>query len=737
MSSEFSVQRRLYLFLMGVLFCLASGFTIVLAEESIDTAPIIISEANSTRALTIAARRGLDSNSRVFNPGEKTRITVFVTGINLLPSEGATAFRADATDGRHSHFPLQIISLVPTAERPWAYALTFKLSAGMGDVGDVLLRVTWRGMTSNRVRVAIGHLGDGLPDDVGAVPTPMPKSPLIFEKPNSAGLAFARGLPYAGDRVRFMHQATFGANPTLENQLRRLGLSTWISLQMETKLDADNAIRYSMFPMPNLALQPDFIPTTCVGNCIRDNYTMYPLQNWFFREALYGEDQQLRRRVSWGLHQIFVVSGRRTIQPSRMVPYIRILDKNAFGNFRILLKEITLNPAMGNMLDMAVSTRQNPNENYARELLELFTIGHSMLNRDGTPVIDAQGNAVPSYTQDTVDNFTKVFTGWRFCGTPANCPGSVIGTRNFTDQMELVPANHDQTEKRLLEYPGAISVLPAGQNAEDDLGAALDNIFYHPNTAPFVSRLLILQLVTGNPTPAYVGRVADVFSDVRGAGVDRGNLGKVIRAILLDPEARGNIKTDPDYGHLKEPVIFVTNFLRALEPTANNKAAAGCKGLSDGVINGVTLTLDQDVFIPPGVFSYYSPIYSLPNTNLIAPEFNILTTGTALKRLNAVNQFVPPANIPATPGITVDKTQNIPCGTRVTLTRYQSLSEADPTGTLLVDTLNRELLNGSMSFTVKTQILNAVRAVTADDSSRRTRTALYLLLTSSQYQVQR
>ena len=409
MSSEFSIQRRLRLFVLpGVLFCLAFCLTTVSAEENIDAAPIIVSEANSTWALT-AARRGLESNSRVFSPGGKTRVTVFVTGIDLLPDERATAFRADAMDGRYNRFPLQIVSLAPTPERPWVYALTFRLHAGMGDVGDILLRVNWRGMASNRVRLAIGHEGDGLKDDESAVPTPMPDQPTVFDPPNSAG------LPYTGDRVRFMQQATFGANPVLENQLRRTSYPTWISQQMETKFDAANgAIRYSTFPMPNLPLFPDNINATACPliPCQRENYSMFPLQNWFFKEAIYSDDQQLRRRVSWTLHQIFVVSGRETVQPSRMAPYIQILDRNAFGRYRSLLEEITLNPAMGNYLDMAISTRQNPNENYAREILQLFSIGLDMLNQDGTPKLDGQGNRIPSYTQETVNNFTKVFTGY-------------------------------------------------------------------------------------------------------------------------------------------------------------------------------------------------------------------------------------------------------------------------------------------------------------------------------------
>jgi uncharacterized protein (DUF1800 family) len=379
---------------------------------------------------------------------------------------------------------------------------------------------------------------------------------------------------------------------------------------------------------------------------------------------------------------------------------------------------------------MANSTRQNPNENYAREIMQLFSIGLDMLNQDGTPKLDAQGNRIPSYDQNTVNGFTKVFTGWRLCATPANCPGSVSGTRNFKDPMELVPANHDNTEKQLLNYPGAISTIPAGQTAEQDLQAALDNVFNHPNVAPFISKLLIQQLVTSNPTPAYVRRVADVFSDDAGGGVDRGNLARVIRAILLDPEARGNNKTDPDYGHLKEPVIFTTNFLRALDARGQVRT-----NLSDGVINSVTSNLDQDVFNPPSVFNYYPMDYSIPNTNLAAPEFAIMTTGTALKRPNLINQFVFNAN---GVGLTANNfALATTTGTSISWARYQPLAVSDPTGALMVETLNRELLNGSMSADVRTQMVNAVQAVPSTNPLKRTQTALYLLLTSSQYQVQR
>jgi uncharacterized protein (DUF1800 family) len=717
---RFSVPRFL-LQSICISFCIFSASANFSAQILSEDAPVLISQPDSTRALTARAlRKGYDFSPNVLQAGRNTRITLFVTNLELLPEEGANAFRVDAQDAQGFRYPLQIVSLEPTRERPWVYALTVRLHDRMENVGDVLVRANWRGVASNRVRVAVGFESKAPEDDAGAVPTPMPEKPIVREEVQNRG-----SLPWSGDHVRFMEQATFGPNAALEMRLRRVGISTWLNEQMEEKRDSNGAIRYSTFPYPLLALQQDTPSNTCTGNCLRDNYSMYPLQNWFFREALYGEDQQLRRRVSWALSQIWVVSGRETIQPARMVPYIRILDKYAFGSYRYLMEEMTLNAAMGNYLDMAISTRQSPNENYAREILQLFSIGLYMLNQDGTPKLDAEGNLIPTYTQAEVNGFTKVFTGWTFCGQ--ECPDTQPGIRNFRAAMSLNPANHDTTEKQILNYPGASSIIPAGLSADQDLQMAFDNIFHHPNVAPFVGKILIQQLVTSNPTPAFVGRVSKVFND-NGQGL-RGDLGAVVRAILTDPEARGNLKTDPDYGHLREPVLFVTNILRPANPTANLNASGSCNNESDGVLNGVTLTLDQDVFNPPSVFNYYPLDYTLQNTNLYAPEFGIFSTGTALKRPNFVNQMVFGAGIV--------RTGDAPCGTKIDAARWQMLASADPTGALLVDTMNTEILHGSMSPPVRASILTAVQAVALADSLKRARTALYLVTTSPQFQVQR
>lgn len=702
--------------LLAPIFVVLSAFAVA-AQDLPDDAPILISVAGSTRILANDPDRKGETVNNV-RADERERLTIYVTNLDLLADEGVNALRLDAQDSRGVRFPIVPEKLEPLADRPWVYALTIRLSREMKNVGDVLVRLNWRGVASNRVRMAIGFESKLPSDDAGAKPTPMPdKPPTRLRSQNLAS------LPWQPDRVRFMQQSTFGSNPTIESRIRRIGYSTWLNEQMEEKRDAEGAVRYSTYPYPSLDLQATNIPTSCTGNCVRDNYSMYPLQKWFFREVMYGEDQQLRRRVSWALSQIWVVSGRETIQPSRMMPYVQTLDRHAFGNYRDLMREMTLNPAMGNYLDMAISTKQNPNENYAREILQLFTIGLYMLNQDGTPKLDSNGEPVPSYTQNEVNGFTKVFTGWTFCGQ--GCPNSRPGIVNFRDPLVLNEANHDTTDKQILDYPGSVPLIPAGMSAQQDFETALDNIFFHPNVGPFVGKLLIQQLVTSNPTPAYVSRVAAKFND-NGSGI-RGDMKAVIRAILTDPEARGNFKTDPDYGHLREPIQFLSNVLRPANVGANTGAPASCNAQSDGAINLMTLALDQDAFNPPSVFNYYPFTYTLQNTTLGAPEFGIFSTGTALKRANAMNQLIFGGGI-ATGG-------NSPCGTRIDISRWQQLAADDASNNALVDALNAELLSGTMSPQVRNHIMTALATVT--DVTKRTRTALYLVATSPQYQVQR
>ncbi|MCA1589765.1 MAG: DUF1800 family protein, partial [Acidobacteria bacterium] len=257
--------------------------------------------------------------------------------------------------------------------------------------------------------------------------------------------------------------------------------------------------------------------------------------------------------------------------------------------------------------------------------------------------------------------------------------------------------------------------------ANNSLDQTLDNIFNHPNVGPFVSRQLIQHLVTSDPTPAYVGRIAAVFNN-NGFGV-RGDLKAVIRAILLDPEARGDFKTDPNFGKLREPVQLMTNVLKAF-----NVRSADLSQFSDGAVQGLSSTMGQNVFNAPTVFNYYSPDYIIPGTALNGPEFGIMTTGTAIARANFANTMVYGR---------IAVGENSPMGTSIDLAEMQALSTADATGNRLLDALNQTLMHNRMSAEMRAKILPAVTAIASTDPLGRARAAVYLVATSSQFQVQR
>ncbi len=507
--------------------------------------------------------------------------------------------------------------------------------------------------------------------------------------------------PTSADVVRFLEQATFGPTTELIAHVQSVGFENFLNEQFDAPMSS----------YPTLPLYPTTRDTVNCPNgsaCQRDNYTMYPLQNRFFLNARYGPDQ-LRQRVAFALHQILVVSGVDITQPSWMAPYLQTLDRNAFGNYRQLLYEISLNPAMGNYLDVANNTKTNPNENYAREILQLFSIGTVRLNQDGTQQLDGAGTAIPAYTQTTVNNFARVFTGWRLATAPAP------GVPNYIDPMVPNQSQHDVGSKTLLND----IVLPANRTIAQDLNDAIDNIFNDPNVGPFISKQLIQHLVTSNPTPAYVARVTSVFNGNE-VGI-RGDLKSVVRAILLDPEARGDVKTDPNYGHLRHPALFISNILRAF-----SARSADGNGDSDGYLNPQAVLMGMDVFRPPSVFSYFSPGTVVAGTaGVRGPEFGIFSTSTALRRVNFVNTIV---------FSTIPVGTNAPTGTSLDLSPLQALASKPDA---LVDQLNLLMMHGAMSSTMRDSVISAVSAVAATNTLKRARTAVYLVASSSQYQVEK
>ncbi|MBS1798085.1 MAG: DUF1800 domain-containing protein [Acidobacteria bacterium] len=692
--------------------------------------PVILSEPDSTRALTVSpaklVRGGRQKTpAKAFAPDQ--RVVLYVTNLALMKDEGANAFRVYAEDAKGHRYRFPVLDFYPINEVTGVYALIFRLhdEAGFWEPptpdGDLLINLTWRGLASNRVRVGYGQIGGTVKDDEGAVPTPLYGTPTgqTAAPPTKDTI----GYRWSGDRIRFLEQATFGPTVDLDNRLRRIGLRTWLAEQFEAPYPS------AAFPYPDIDLRPtnpisdcdnangDDVPATC----FRDHYTMYPVQTWFYKEALYGTSQ-LRHRVAWALAQLWVISGVDTQQSSHMIAYHKILSQHAFGNWRNLMFDMTLNPGMGNYLDMARSTRTNPNENYPREILQLFNVGLFMLNPDGTLQLDGQNNPIPTYDQTTINNFTKVFTGWSFCQTPASCPSFVSGTVNYKDPMLLVQANHDTTAKTLLSYPNAVSQnIPAGQNGLTDLNQALDNIYNHPNVAPFVSKFLIQQMVTSDPTPAYVGRVAAVFNANRTSPTQ---MKEVVKAILLDPEARGNVKTDANYGKLREPVQLMTNVFRQVGVTSADGLTQ-----SDGNVNRFPQALLQDAFRAPTVFNYYPPNYIVPGSSLLGPEFAIFTTGTSIGRANFANSMCFGQIAVALP--------DSPNGTKINFAELQALAAADTTSNQLLDVLNQRMMHGAMSAQMRSTILTAVNAVASTSPLTRAQTAVYLVLTSSQYQVQR
>jgi len=698
--------------------------------------PVLISESTSTRALSNpplpSSRAGRGTFApRGYQPGQE--VTVFVSNLSLMEGEGANSVRVYAEDSRGRIYRFPVVDFGPVPDMEFVQAVTFRLTDEIGYFpapipdGDMLISLTWRGNTSNKVRLAFGRSGGKISDEAGAAPTPLSKA-----KPVSAYIEDTSSFVsprMADDITRFLQQATFGPSSSSYEQVRRLGLGGWLNGQFKRSYSNYEA-SYPEFALKQLDSSVG-CPTGGDPNCFRDFYTMYQLQNWFFRQAVYGEDQ-LRHRIAWALHQIWVTSGIENNQISWMVTYHKILSKHAFGNWRNLMYDMTLNPGMGNYLDMMRSTRTNPNENYPREILQLFNVGLFQLNPDGTVKRDSLGNPLDTYTQDDVNNFTKVLTGWSRCEV-TGCPNRTAGAPNYKDPMILTTGNHDLTAKTLLDYPGAVgkniaactgcTASQISTYANNSLNQALDNIYYHPNTAPFVSRLLIQQLVTSDPSPAYVERVANVFT---ANNTNPTQMREVIKAILLDPEARGNKKTDPRYGKLREPVLLVTNLMRQFDAKSNDLL-----GESDGVVNAWTTGIGQDVFRPASVFNYYPMDYMVPGTTLPGPEFGVFTTGTSIGRANNINTM-------AFGSLGVATTR--PNGTRLDYRGLQTIATEDPTSNKLMDHLNSKMMHGRMSPEMREQIRTAVNAVTATTAANyltRAQTAVYLIATSSQWQIQR
>jgi uncharacterized protein (DUF1800 family) len=468
------------------------------------------------------------------------------------------------------------------------------------------------------------------------------------------------------DAFRFLRQSTFGPNQALVDHVVQVGKSPFLDEQFALP---PTAYPDALVTMPNMEL----------------------VSEQFFANAISGQDQ-LRQRVAWALSQIFVTSAVKVDNTHAMVPYIRMLETRAFDNVKDIIHDVTLSPAMGEFLDMinnkkADSSGIMPNENYAREWLQLFSIGLVELNDDGTPMA---GNPA-TYTQSTISDMARALSGWTYGDNVAGNP-TRTNPAFYDGPMEPVDKFHDIGAKTILGVG-----FPAGQTAQQDFDQALSVVFNHHNVGPFLVRQLIQKLVSSNPSPTYIHDVVQVFNN-NGQGV-RGDLRAVVKAILLHPEA-----SSPASVKFSEPALFLTTVCRVL-----------CSSVVDHpFMSDFSQNMSQQIWFAPSVFNYFSPNYRVGN--LFAPEMQIWTTATAMTRTNWIASLI-------SGGFGGDVVLNLAPFTSVA---------ADPNA--LLDTVNSLLAGGTMPSDVRAAILQALTV--SRNNSERVQTAIYLTAASMQYQVE-
>jgi len=539
--------------------------------------------------------------------------------------------------------------------------------------------------------------------DGGATPTPPPTGGPVGMTQTQA--------------VKFLNQATFGATQADIDNLRAIGYEQWL-------LDE--------FAKPQESLLQSVLLVEASGA----EAGRTELSETFWARAILGDDQ-LRQRAGFALSQIIVASyasGDLEDRPVAMANYMDIINAGAFGNFRQTLENVTYSPAMAIWLTYLQNQKADaerevvPDENYAREILQLFTIGLIDLQPNGEPVLDGSGNAIETYDNSDITELAKVFTGlsWaersRFLGRPDDIRSEYLPLVMFDEE-------HSPESKVFLD-----TTIPANTPGDQSIGIALDALFNHQNTAPFISRQLIQRLVTSNPSPAYVNRVASAFRSgsftmpdgrIAGGG-GRGDMRAVFAAILLDQEARDpSFATGAQYGKVREPVIRFTQWARAFGVTStdvgNEELVRDTQAPS---------ALNQQAYRSPSVFNFYRPGYVQPGSEsaaagMVAPELQITTAASVTGYANFMTEFI---------FNNEGRTDFAP--------NYDTEIALAGDAAALVDHLDMLLAHGSLTAETRTQIIDAVNAISAGSGSfsrdeLRARLAVLFVMNSSDYIVQR
>ncbi|MBV1905036.1 MAG: DUF1800 domain-containing protein [Pseudomonadales bacterium] len=511
---------------------------------------------------------------------------------------------------------------------------------------------------------------------------------------------------------RFAANATFGLNYSQIHSLAQMGTESWLDAEFAKPASSHQAI------VGQLLGRQEAGEFDALENKDEIQFLFRRMAWW--HQTVAGDDA-LRQRVAFALSQIFVVSDKvdaLVINPIALSNYYDMLSENAFGNFQDLLMLVALNPAMGIYLSHVNNQKSDdmrntfPDENFAREVMQLFSIGLFELANDGTRITDASGNPVATYTNVQIREFAKIFTGLSYGGGPDAFFGNPEPF--FGEDMVMFDAFHEAGQKSLLN--GVI--VPAGQSGMQDIQLAIENLFNHPNVGPFIGKQLIQRLTTSNPSPAYVARVANAFNgDTSGV---RGDMQAVIRAVLLDPEASADPDTSLSFGKLREPVVRYVSILRQLNANTSDGLL-----FNTGVV--VQILSQQHPLSAPSVFNFFSPGHLPPGVlaeaGLVAPEFAITNATSIIGMTNLVDA-----------GLVGDYLTDVePPFERATLDlgEYMLLASDIPQ---LMDRLDLVLTYGTLSDQARSAIEDII--VDVDDENFRVRLAIYLILVSPDYAIQ-
>ncbi|MFZ4763818.1 MAG: DUF1800 family protein, partial [Roseimicrobium sp.] len=545
-------------------------------------------------------------------------------------------------------------------------------SVGLGKTAQFAASVTGAANTAVTWSV-VGGSGNGSISTTGLYTAPgtMPSTSKVtivatsVAKATSTAQATITLTPPAPTMVnlahaRFLEQSSFGPSPQSLAEVGQKGIVNYLNDQLNMPLvDVPAPTSNNMGSMRTWAMH---------------NYTTAP--------------DQLRQRVAYSLGQIVVTSANKLIYPNEIHPWLRLLNQYAFGNYKDFLRDITKSASMGKYLDLANSKKPNfgggANENYPRELLQLFTIGLWQLDDDGSLLLDANDQPIPTYSQADVQQLAVALTGWVYAGAPANAS---MSQENWTGPMVPSNANHDFGAKTVLGHQ-----IPSGQSVEQDLESVLTILMDHPNIAPFICTRLIRSLVKSNPSSDYIARVSAVFVN-NGSGV-KGDLKAVVKAILLDAEAL-DATPHPQGGRLKEPILHAAGFLRAM----------GGYVTMDEQIMYLFDAMQQVPLTPPSVFNWFSPLYRIPLSPTVAPEFQIYSPTEASLRGNFFYGIL------SNPGTSFVRD----------LTPFQPYGNDMPG---LVEAANQTFLYGRMPAAMKQAIIQA--AAPGYDAKARIETVLYL-----------